>query len=609
MDKVVNPFAVKTPESLAAHEIVELFVAYPEFQILQDTGHQFLHGHRGSGKSMMLRMMEPECQSISRSCSLMEIPFFGCYLSIKATEINQPEFDRLEVESSGSVLSEHVLSTKVLGALVKSVQRFATEATQPSTQPDYLERMLQFYSSVFLHRLQLCGWQGGGVQPTSATMSLAEAFRMLADTVDEIQAESLRYIKKRSFTADAISYSGALLGFQDALLPIVKGLKQYGLVPDRHLFFLLDDADNLTLQQTKILNTWVSYRTTDSVSLKISTQLGYKTWQTSSRTIIEAPHDFTEIHFTSVKTGSVRSGYSDIVASIVEKRLKKAGLISVTAREYFPEDQKQKEGIRAIEEELKAAWHGKDGGGYRATDDAYRYARPEYIRRLGGNSKQGATYRYAGFDQLVHISSGTIRFFLEPAAKMFAEELKRSNNQSPQSISPAVQDEFIREQSNDLFLSGFDRLRDDIQIDFAGSDRARDVDSLKNLVHGIGSLFQAHLLDESASQRRVFSFQISNKVAHRLNTVLNLGIRYGYFYRDTIARKDGAGRNALYVLTRRLAPAFKLDPMGFSGYLSLTNEDLCEFMDSPTAWKRKYAKEPVANDSQLSLLEDGENEK
>ena len=104
------------------------------------------------------------------------------------------------------------------------------------------------------------------------------------------------------FVTTALPYEGALLGFQDVLLPIAKALQSRALLPNRPVFVLLDDADNLTEQQTRVLNTWVSYRSTDVISLKISTQLSYKTMQTSGGTVIEAPHDFSEIYFTSVRT-------------------------------------------------------------------------------------------------------------------------------------------------------------------------------------------------------------------------------------------------------------------------------------------------------------------
>lgn len=583
MDIQSNPFAVKTPETLAAAEIFELFVPYPEFAYLQETGHQFLHGHRGSGKSMMLRMMEPECQSLYTKASLDDLRYFGTYLSIKTTEINQPEFERLEQETSGFVLSEHVLSTKVLSGLIASTGKYVIARGESEVA---LESVKNFVIKDFIPRLELCGWSDNSFPGIGSIGKIADTFELLSHVIDRLHAQTIRYVKSRAFVTTALPYEGALLGFQDVLLPIAKALQSRALLPNRPVFVLLDDADNLTEQQTRVLNTWVSYRSTDVISLKISTQLSYKTMQTSGGTVIEAPHDFSEIYFTSVRTGSVREGYPDLVANIVELRLQKYGLPNITARDFFRADETQENAVKAIAEEIKAAWPDKTDGGYRPGDDAYRQARPEYIRRLSsGQTKQSATYRYAGFEQLVHISSGIIRFFLDTAARMFAEELKKSEGRKVTSISPAIQDSEIRRQSNDLFLGSFEQLQNEVKK--GGSYAVGEVKNLRNLIEGIGFLFNAHLMDKTASQRRVFSFYISEQPTDRLQRLLDLAVRYGYLYKDSIGRKEGRGRVVLYVLTRRLAPAFRLDPIGFSNHLSVTGEYLLGLSENPRTFTRR----------------------
>ncbi len=286
-----NPFAVKTPESLDATELVDLFVPYPEYENLQETGHHFLHGHRGSGKSMMLRMMEPESQTLHRRCSINELPYFGTYFSIKATEINQPEFARLEKEPSGFVLSEHVLTTKVLSHLIASVGRTLIKSKNSDC---ILSNAKNFVCRDFIRRLELCGWQDFSINSIQQASTIDDIFDILTELIDQMQASTIRYIKRHSFVSTPLPYDGALLGFQDILVPVVKALQKHNLIPNCPVFVLIDDADNLTEQQTKILNTWVSYRSTEVISLKISTQLNYKTLITSGEVRIEAPHDFSE---------------------------------------------------------------------------------------------------------------------------------------------------------------------------------------------------------------------------------------------------------------------------------------------------------------------------
>jgi hypothetical protein len=599
MEIQANPFAVKTPETLTPTEIVELFVPYPEFAFLQDTGHQFLHGHRGSGKSMMLKMMEPECQSLQTQKPIENLRYFGTYLSIKTTEINQPEFERLEQETSGFVLSEHVLATKVLSGLIASTGRYVVARIQNGP---LVECIKAFVLKDLAPRLEMCGWDEDSLNDVNSISEASEIFHLLSQVIDGLQAKTIRYVKSRAFISDPMPYTGALIGFQDTILPIVKSLQSRALLPPCPVYILLDDADNLTEQQTRILNTWVSYRSTDVVSLKISTQLSYKTMKTSGGTVIEAPHDFSEIYFTSVRTGSVRDGYPDLVADIVDRRLRKYGLAEINVRDFFLPDEDQESAIRLIAEQLKQDWAAKADGGYRASDDAYRQARPEYIRRLGGQSKQSANYKYAGFEQLVHISSGIIRFFLDPAARMFAEELKKSSGEKITQISPAIQDAEIRRQSNDLFLGSFEQLQNEVQG--SGASAVGEVKQLRNLIEGIGFLFHAHLMDEKATQRRVFSFYLSDQPTDRLQRLLNLGVRYGYLYKDSITRKEGRGRVILYVLTRRLAPAFRLDPIGFSNHLSVTGDYLLGLSENPRTFDRRL-KNRMGESMERSLL-DGE---
>lgn len=592
-----NPFSVKTPESLTAEELVELFVPYSEFEMLQDSGHQFLHGHRGSGKSMMFRMMEPDCQSLHRSCHINELPYFGIYLSIKATEINQPEFERLESEPSGFILSEHVLTTKILSRILTVVGRYIFS----EKKEDELDGLKEFAQKDFIRKLELCGWENDAGNEIKSALNSNSLFQLIINIIDGIQASTIRYVKGRAFTANPTPYNGALLGFQDVLLPLVKVLRKRSLLPPCPVFILLDDADNLTAQQTKILNTWVSYRSTDLISLKISTQLGYKTYLTSGGVSIESPHDFSEVQFNSSRTGSHRGGYPKLVEDIVLRRLTKYGIKNISVKDFFPEDPHQVEEIEKIEAELKTEWESKENGGYRASDDAYRLGRPEYIRRLSGKSKQFSTYRYAGFDQLVHISSGIIRFFLDPAAKMFADELKKNSSSQVVRISPEIQDNQIRKQSDSLLMDSFESLRNESQHGSLTS--SLEIDQLKNLVLGLGYVFQAYLLDKDASQRRVFSFFLSDAPSDNLSKILNLGIRLGYFYKDVIGRKEGRGRTTLYILTRRLAPAFKLDPIGFSGYISLTSIYLNGLIVNPNSYVTRFKNQDEHMQLQLGLLD------
>jgi hypothetical protein len=587
-----NPFAVKTPENLAAEEVVELFVPYPEYDNLQVAGHQFLHGHRGSGKSMMLRMLLPDCQMRARRCGFTELPFLGVYISVKATDINSPEYTRLELEPGGFVLSEHVLVGKMLSAFFVTLRDHC--GFEGATGLD-AAALRKFISDSLFKRLANAGWEPMGPEELADKMSVLELLNITIDVIDKIQAHTTKYVKSRAFTREVIPYRGPLLGFYDVLLPVFADIAKCAFFPSQSIYLLIDDADNLSLQQTKVLNSWVSYRSTNVVSLKISTQLNYKTRSTSSDMMIEAPHDFSEINFTSVHTGSVKEQYPKLVAEIVRRRLVRFGLPDPHPEQFFPEDVNQVSEIASIAAELREKWAINPTGGFRPGDDAYRQARPEYIRRLSSGAKQGARYKYSGFEQLVHISSGIIRFFLEPAARMFADQQTKNGDNVVSVIDPEIQDDAIRQQSNELLLKKFEELKTDMGATDATGKPPAELEKLSNVINGIGSLFQAHIMDGTASQRRVFSFTLSDSPPEEVRKILRLGVNYGFFYLDSIGKKSGMGREELYVLSRRLAPAFKLDPVGFSNHLSVTSAFIADIAERPTAFVNRLRRDGVAN--------------
>jgi hypothetical protein len=96
-----------------------------------------------------------------------------------------------------------------------------------------------------------------------------------------------------------------------------------------------------------------------------------------------------------------------------------------------------------------------------------------------------------------------------------------------------------------------------------------------------------------------------------LREVLALGKQYGYFHESTIGNKDGTGRTRLYILSRRLAPYFNLDPTSFAGYLFMRSSLLEEAMKNPVAFVRSMEKrinKPSIDDDaleerQLALFE------
>ena len=126
-------------------------------------------------------------------------------------------------------------------------------------------------------------------------------------------------------------------------------------------------------------------RTSHDVSIKISTQMRYKTFSTVTGGVIEAPHDYSEVNIADVYT-TKRGRYLSRMKEIVTKRLQVAGL-DVSPEDFFPVRREQEERIRQIEDQIRLGQHPVSGRGYRISDDVLRYSRPIYMKELDGEQE------------------------------------------------------------------------------------------------------------------------------------------------------------------------------------------------------------------------------
>ncbi len=567
-----KPFAVHTPEDLTAEAVKSLFVdVFSDFTAVEKMGHTFLHGPRGSGKSMMFRYLEPDCQRLVTGRPLHQQEFFGVLVPIKKTDLNVVEMTRLS-DSHAIVLNEHLLTTTVatrtFSALLKS--------EIPDT-PENRGALADFAQTSFQRLLKRAEWDG---EPCRANreQSVSQIVQELEETCDEMTARGLSYIRRLAFPAQPPSYTGPLAAYLEFMVPLIRELLKLPFMPKGPVYLLVDDADNLSRVQTQVLNNWVSYRTIGDISLKISTQLAYKTFQTISGKTIDRPHDYSEVLISAVYTGSGRSKYRQRIHEIVRRRLATAGLTTTDPEAFFPPDVVQEERIQAIAEDLRAKHARGEGRGYRASDDATRYARPDYIKSLRGTSKSAPSYSYAGFDQLVHVSDGVIRHFLEAADGMWSEAQALAPGTPIESVPHSIQNKVVRDMATKLMADFEQKIRLD--------EDPADITKLKNAIRALGGLFQQIMLSD-ASERRAFSIAFQDEPEPEVERILDIGVRHGYLQRKTIGNKDGTGKTLQYILSRRLAPEWTLDPTSFAGYKFVTNARIREAMHRPQAFLRE----------------------
>ena len=568
----MNPFAVKTPETLNSDDIASLFIdVYTDFPRLLAQEHTFLNGARGTGKSMMLRYLEPQVQIAAHKVkSASDLPHYAIHVPIKSPNYAISELERLE-GSPYWLLAEHFMICNMALIIVGSLKTIMSGIGKiDNTEFD------NFYKK-FLEIVEL-DYDAFNTHNEAQVKGYLDS---VSDIINDERSKAKAYITELAFNKKFKPYESTLYDYEDFFLPFIKIIKSLEDTPNGPVFLMVDDADNLPVRMQNILNTWVSYRTTDDVCLKASTQQRYKTWRTTQGVLIERTHDFSEIDISTVYT-SKHSHYFDRVKSIVERRLKVNGIKHQDPICFFPENIEQNEKLETIKRRISEDWEKGKGVSGRKSDDIIRYAVSEYMQELATTKKKN-TYSYAGFKSLVDISSGVIRNFLEPAFRMYAE-IEATGKSEITQIPIKIQDQVIYNWSEEYMLEEFENLRRDESS--KSSDNYNNAEKLKNLIDALGECFHRKLISND-TERRVFSFMVTNPLSPDIQSVMTLAIEWGYLSMKSIARKEGAGRNISYTLNRRLAPYFKLDPSGYAAHLSLTPEHIKLATEDPQRFVRE----------------------
>lgn len=599
-----NPFSVTTPESLTPGLVAQLFIveALSDYPQLETISHTFIHGSRGTGKSMMLRYLEPLVQLAANKIEkLSDLQFFAFHVPIRSANLTLPEFSRL-TGSPFLAFAEHILVMRVGHKILSGMAELCDSFNLGIFQQEVAELYTDFF-------LRLLSGIGRTQEMSFAPETSKQIFELMAQICEDEILIALRYLKLLSFNKNLPPYQGSLGGYLDFLLPLAQKIQKLSFTPDSPVFVMVDDADNLTEDMQKILNSWVACRTTKYLCLKISTQMRYKTYRTLSDQLIESPHDYNEINVNTIYTSTHNDNYYHRVKAIVKRRLEVAN-IQIEPEDFFPENTEQEKRISQIGEDLRQRHREGKGLGYRASDDSTRYARVEYMSELSGTAKNSSTYSYAGFRSMVDISSGIIRQFLEPASLMWTAIFNQPNAPAKiKSIQHQIQDRVIKQWSEEFMLASFDKLRvsDSAQqsqeVGSQGFSYSERCDHLRTLLNSLGKAFRARVLDRQATERRLISIMVPDKLSSLVEDALKLGIQWNYLQLSTIGTKEGLGKKRQYILSRRLAPFFKLDPSGYAGYLSVTDEALgIACINSEQFVKLRILKEPSHSSTGMTDL-------
>lgn len=596
----INPFVVESPEKLTPKEIVDLFVEnFTRIETVKKRKHTIIWGSRGSGKSMMLRYLEPQCQSIlyDRVDNFLNQPesFFAVFFPCKEGQFNKSELDLLK-EKASIIITEHMINLSVADRVINSLMnQLPKEAIEKDTLVEFVLGTVRLFDKASI---------------ASSLTHADEIVKLQEKPLLWLQALFLSEARKvNTFLRDIVLrdgnviYDGATSGYHDFLLPFIRLVKGIPALSSCSIYLMIDDADRLSKAQQSILNTWIANRDHNVLCIKISARPeNYKTLDTRDGGLIEQPHDYSEIDVDELYTQS-KSDYSKKIKLIAEKRLKLAGLQVTDIAEFLPADPHEQQLFEDIKIKTAEEWIEKGKPG-RKGDFVNRYASARLFQHLKEKKKRK---NYAGFQNMVHLSSGIIRDFLEPCYLMYDECVAKGHD--PREIGhilSSIQDDILYRYSEYLLIGRFEDIRKDLPPEYR-----THLEKLRRLVESLGRLFYERLHDKEAREARLFSFTVrGQEIPEDIQEVLRLGRMYRFFQIRTYSSKEGGGRENWYILNRRLCPVYKLDPTGFEGRISLTPDFLKLALENPAKFVRLRLKQSkdIEQSSLFSLEEEHHSE-
>ena len=576
MNSQVNPFELVTASKLNAQEAVKLWCDDKRLDKVQGQENCFINGHRGTGKSMLFRILRHDCQILLNPSSPPS--FLSIYFSVKDSDLLTEEFTFFQDDKQKFLISESHLSLLILKQLFWELKEFPSIIDEDN-KISFRNCFVDCFKSAFQY-----------TQESIPNLILDDFSDFIAACIRAIDSERNRivnYIGLRLY--ENAPFNGPLFLFDTLLGPIAD---YFSKNQDKCLYFLIDDGDDLPISHTIALNSWIARRRKSAV-FKVSTMFGYKTYETRTRSAIQNPHDFFLFEIATRYVSDTGEDYVELLRKITEKRLEIAGVKDseggIDPFKFFPEDSQQLERMKKVEENLKGRYK-KLYKGRKVNDQVYRHRSSEYIKMLA-NIRSPYSYTYSGFKTLATLSSGLVRDFIMSAQHMYDKQARKIKIVNE--ISPSIQNEVVKNYADQIL----EEISDTKEKRSNASNPAEDWKKVRNIIEGIGILFKNKMLSED-HERRVFSFSIQGEAPLEITRLLDLAISEGYLMKGYISKKEGTGRRTLYVLTRRLAPVFNLDVSAYAGYLSLIPEKLQELANYGAS--REYS---LTDIQQLPLID------
>ena len=403
----------------------------------------------------------------------------------------------------------------------------------------------------------------------------AESLDALIESVVAFEQDEInRYLRDQAF-GEGSQYSGSAQDTVVFVRRLCQHFRKYlGEPLNMRLFLLIDEFESLSEIQQTAVNTVMKMRLPD-LSLKVGVRrLGRKTNATfTAGDPIQDPRDYTPV---SLDYDITDSRYAALLEGIARRRLAAAGYDGTSIREYLPSQVTSGEiSVADLDAEIQAIWES----GQRRNEAPNEEFREKYVTTAVHRVLQrtGRRKTYAGFDQYVLLSSGTISTFIELCkyAFYFALNGALSLREHP-SIPAHLQSQtvyFVSERLLQTIASNVERV---------GAE-------LTQLLSDIGLLLRSRLLRHpSETEANRLSIGDYNRIAAQeyseLRTIIEQAVIWSVFHiegagRAFLPKNPSTPSTADIIINRIYCPALKISPRA-RWRVGLNTEDLSKLASS-----------------------------
>jgi len=582
-----NTFVVYSPEDVTQEEFKEIFIKeYTWINALETPKDFFIFGTRGSGKSMLLNYLEFSHQLCYYNHDLMKFfhdpnrtnKYIG--IMVHATDEQLAAHserykdlieNNFEEKPFVKTLCMHGLIMVFLYRILKTFTESKemnkyVNSIDPAQVKKFCQKIWKSLDKRHVHKLDF-----------ELETKNTEMFDVLADRFIKERANLVYYINDK-LQMKEITYDGNYSDF-DFLLNFIIKIKDLLNLTGFSFYILIDNGDKIKKTMQLSIDSLIEKRKHKNVCFKVAIKKGtyWDYWG------IEQPHDFSEIDIDELYSTQHTVYYSRI-KEIANKRLELSGL-NKDIESFLPESRTEKELLNKIKIELKEKYEQE----YEESKDEFeskglskadyinnrisKYAQAELFRRLKKTPKS-----YAGFNSIVHLSSGIIRQFLDLCSNMIEEKIKRKGDENITEINIKTQNDVIQKYA-DNFMDHLETKYKRLEIE-GNKKEMLLYKGLYDLIEALGKYYRARLMNPKLKEPRVFTFTLKDpNKDEEVERILQIGVNgeglTGCFFQSYwYSSKNGLGKYKGYAFNRRLCPRYRIDHISFRGRIELSTDDL-----------------------------------